>query len=144
MIKPIGVFVMAVIFSPVWAADGAALFAQSCALCHQSTGEGVPGQAPPLADRALWSGLGERAPDYIAGVMLAGLSGTLKVGPHVFSRLVMPPQDRMTDEELTAIGNYVLETMNSSQERLTITMLGKLRMEPPTHKQLVTMRPPTP
>jgi len=144
MIRVLGVALAALAVGPAWAADGKALFDQSCALCHQAAGLGAPGLAPPLVDKELWNGLGARAPAYIAGVMLGGFSGTLQVGGSVFSGLVMPPQDRMTDEELAAIGNYVLSTLNDSREQLLPGVVAKLRTAPPTHRELRAMRPAIP
>jgi mono/diheme cytochrome c family protein len=126
--------------TPALAADGAALFGQICALCHLEGGVGSPGLAPPLADKELWDRLGSQAPGYIAGVMLAGFSGTIEVAGTVFSGLAMPPQDRMSDEELAAIGNYVLSTLNGSREKLLPSDVAKLRAAPPTHAELRATR----
>jgi len=122
------------------AVDGAPLFNQSCALCHQAGGVGSPGLAPPLIDAQLWGRLGARASEYVAGVMLVGFSGTIEVGGTTFTGLVMPPQDRMSDEELAAIGSYVLSTLNGVHVELMAAEVAKLRAAPPTHAQLRALR----
>ena len=129
---------------PTWAKDGAQLFGQSCGLCHQPSGLGAPGLAPPLVEKALWESLGTKAVSYITGVMLTGLSGSLKAGDSVYSGLVMPPQDRMTDDELAAIGSYVLGTLNDSQARVFAIDVARVRSNPPTHADLRAMRPKIP
>src|SRR5580704_15757555 len=96
------------------AADGQSLFNDSCALCHQKGGTGSPGFAPPLANRTLFSRLGNNADLYITGVMLGGMSGVLEVDGTSYKGLIMPSQARMTDEELAAIGTYVLRELNGT------------------------------
>jgi nitrite reductase (NO-forming) len=125
---------------PASGADGRTLFNQSCGLCHQVDGRGAPGVAPPLSDEALWRRLGPNSPAYLVGVMLTGFSGTIVAGGNIVSGLIMPPQDRMTDEELVAIGNYVLSELNDSPERLLPGDVAKLRATPPTHAALRAMR----
>jgi len=123
------------------AADGEALFNGSCAACHQRGGIGSMGLAPPLVDRVLWDRLGGAAPDYIQGVMLAGLSGSIEVDGQQYAGLVMPPQAQMTDDELAAIGIYVLSTLNAVRNPpLTAATLAALRLAPPTHAALREMR----
>jgi mono/diheme cytochrome c family protein len=123
------------------AADGEALFDASCAACHQHGGTGSAGLAPPLVDKALWDRLGSAAAAYIQGVMLAGLSGSIEVDGQQYVGLVMPSQGRMTDDELAAIGTYVLSTLNAvSRPKLTATTVAMFRSAPPTHAALREMR----
>jgi mono/diheme cytochrome c family protein len=127
--------------SAALAADGEALFNGSCAACHQRGGVGSVGLAPPLVDRGLWDRLGSIAPEYIQGVMLAGLSGSIEVAGQRYVGLVMPPQARMTDDELAAIGIYVLSTLNAMRNpTLTAATVAALRAAPPTHAVLREMR----
>jgi mono/diheme cytochrome c family protein len=123
------------------AADGEALFNASCAVCHQRGGTGSPGLAPPLAGRVLWSKLGDAAGAYLQGVMLVGLSGPLEVSGQRYTGLIMPPQDRMTDEELAAIGVYVLSALNTvAAPKLTPSTVALTRAAPPTQAALREMR----
>ena len=129
------------IASAALAADGEALFNESCAACHQRGGAGSVGLAPPLVDRVLWDRLGRAAPEYLQGVMLAGLSGSIEVDGQRYAGLVMPPQSRMTDDELVAIGRYVLSTLNAMKNpTLTAATVAALRSAPPTHAALREMR----
>jgi mono/diheme cytochrome c family protein len=122
------------------AADGQALFNENCAPCHQSGGIGSPGLAPPLADRALWDHLSTDAPRYLAGVMLAGLSGSIEVDGVKYTGLVMPSQARITDEDLSTIGTYVLSALNGSVEKLSTAAVAECRAAPPTHATLRELR----
>lgn len=130
-----------VIAATAFATDGEALFNGSCAACHQRDGMGSVGLAPPLVDSELWNRLGSAAGSYIQGVMLSGLSGSIEVGGQKYAGLVMPSQARMTDDELAAIGIYVLSTLNSiSNPQLSAATVATLRASPPTHADLREMR----
>jgi hypothetical protein len=73
--------------------------------------------------------------------MLSGFSGTIEVGGQQYVGLVMPPQARMTDDELAAIGIYVLSTLNGiSNPKLSATTVAMVRAAPPTHAALREMR----
>ena len=72
--------------------DGAALYAQSCAACHQPDGRGAVGAAayPALAGNARLD-----SSDYVLSVMLYGLRS-------------MPPVGRMmSDAQVAAVATYV-------------------------------------
>jgi mono/diheme cytochrome c family protein len=122
------------------AADGKALFNDTCVLCHQPGGVGSPGLAPPIADKSLFSRLGDRAARYIAGVMLAGMSGPLEIDGVQYTGLNMPSQARMSDEELAAIGNYVLSELNGLGTQLTPANVAEIRAAPLNHAALRQLR----
>ena len=123
------------------ASDPEALFNGTCGACHQPGGVGSPGLAPPLADKPLWNRLGATAATYLQGVMFAGLSGGLEIDGQKYSGLVMPPQDRLSDSDLTAIGNYILGTINGlSAPQLTTESVAAARASPATHATLRALR----
>lgn len=136
----VGILILMLVNTTAVAADGEALFKDTCAPCHQVGGVGSPGLAPPLVDKILWDRLGSRAPAYIAGIMLAGFSGTIEVSGLKYSGLVMSPQSQLTDDQLAAIGNYVLSKLNDSREELEPSVVARLRAAPPSHTQLREMR----
>lgn len=122
------------------AEDGAALFETSCSACHQSGGIGNPGIAPPLNDPALWQRLGTRAPDYVAGVMISGMSGTITAGGQIYAGLIMPSHAAITDAELAAIGTYILSTVNATGLALDAAHLEAARQARPSHADLRKLR----
>lgn len=86
------------------APDGAALFAQHCAACHQADGSGTVGLAPALKGDH-WGRLGaERS--YLPTVLTHGLSGPIKVNGQAFSGS-MPSFAALDDETLAAIAGHV-------------------------------------
>lgn len=123
-----------------FAEDGAALFEASCSACHQSGGIGNPGIAPPLNDTALWQRLGAKAPDYVAGVMISGLSGTITAGGQVYAGLIMPSHASLTDAELAAIGTYILSTVNATGLVLDAARIETARQAKPSHADLRKLR----
>lgn len=127
--------------APVLADDaGRALFDDNCSGCHQTGGIGSPGLAPPLVDAALFAGFGENAPAYVAGVLLGGLSGQIVADGEVYAGLAMPSQSWMTDEELIAVGNYVLGELNGLSGRLTPATVTRMRAKVPSHIELQALR----
>ncbi|MGK9231769.1 cytochrome c [Inquilinus limosus] len=137
----VGTILLAVIAAAPMASaqDGKALFDSVCAACHQAGGVGNPGIAPPLNDAAFWQRLGDQAPAYVAGVMASGLSGTIMSGGQVYAGLVMPPQ-AMSDEELAAIGSYLLGTLNQTGHAVDPGLIARTRGAPPSHSALQKLR----
>lgn len=119
---------------------GEQLFIDSCSGCHQLGGIGEPGLAPPLVDPALWSGLGEKGPQYLVGIMMGGLTGKITALGQDYIGLAMPPQDWMTDEEMQAVAAYVLGDLNGLEARPTPELIAATRAAPPPHTQSRAMR----
>ncbi len=84
------------------AADGAAVYAETCIACHQPDGTGKPGEFPPLAgnpDLFL-------SPDFPALVVLNGLAGPIEAGGASIDG-AMPAFDFLSDAEIAAVVTYV-------------------------------------
>ena len=97
------------------AALSAAAIAQSngaevykrCIGCHKSTGQGVPGYAPPLASHIPNV---EKSPDgrtYLIQVLLYGLKGKILVNGQPFDA-TMPAFGDLNDGEAAAVLNRIL------------------------------------
>ncbi len=88
------------------ASDGAALFAQHCAVCHQADGAGAIGVAPPLMG-AHWARLGADR-NYLPTVMLKGLFGPIELaGGQSFNGNMPGLAPSLDDEALAAIASHV-------------------------------------
>jgi mono/diheme cytochrome c family protein len=93
------------------AEGGAALFAEHCVSCHGTRGEGVPGFGPPLAGPAAARFKTPGGRDYLAQVVVYGISGVFELaGQRQFA--AMTPQGKLTDDELAAVLNHVLHEFN--------------------------------
>jgi mono/diheme cytochrome c family protein len=87
------------------AADGAALYAQHCAACHQADGSGTVGLAPPIKGEH-WARLGaERG--YLPTVMLHGLAGPIRIGTQNFVGAMAGFAKQLDDAALAAIASHV-------------------------------------
>lgn len=109
---PIALVVFAGVFGAVSAgsdaaraqedSSGAALYAASCAGCHQAGGEGLPGTFPPLAGNPAAAD-----PEYVATVIAEGKSGPIEVSGVPYDG-VMPPFGNLTPDEVAAITDHVV------------------------------------
>jgi mono/diheme cytochrome c family protein len=85
-------------------AEGRKIFAGTCAACHQDSGLGQEGKAPPLvgSEWVLAEG-GNR----IAHVVLNGLSGPITVKGKEWNLAMVPWRDNFSDEQIAAVLSYV-------------------------------------
>jgi len=87
------------------AASGQQIF-QRCAVCHQATGQGIPGSFPPLAGSEWATASNAAVP---IRVVLHGLSGQVTVKGQRFNS-AMPPygtNQPLSDSEVAAVLTYV-------------------------------------
>jgi mono/diheme cytochrome c family protein len=114
---------------PVLAADGAALFKQHCAICHQESGAGTPGLAPSLLG-AHWQKLGaERS--YLPTVLLKGLSGPIKVDGQPFVGNMPAIATTLDDEALAAVANHLRGLQGAAADNpYTAADVAELRGKP--------------
>lgn len=126
--------------APAWAADGAALFKQHCAICHQDSAAGTPGLAPSLLGPH-WQKLGaERG--YLPTVLLKGLSGSIKVNgqPFVGNMPAMAPT--LDDAALAAVANHLrgLQGAAADNKPFTAAEFAELRAAPGNPTQSRNLR----
>lgn len=140
-LRTILVLLPALLGAPAFADEtGSALFEANCSGCHQAGGVGMSGLAPPLVDPALWQGLGAKAPDYLAGILVGGLTGTITVNGERFIGLAMPPQDYMSDAEMLAVSHYVLNDLNGLDLSVSVEAIVARRADRPSHADLRAIR----
>lgn len=139
-LSPIPV-VLALLAAPAHAGEpGELLFNDNCSGCHQLGGVGSPGLAPPLVDGELWGALGDKAERYFAGVLVGGLSGTIVADGNTYAGLAMPAQEWMSDEEMSAVADYVLNDLNGLDLAVSPELFAGTRQAPPTHAELRSLR----
>jgi mono/diheme cytochrome c family protein len=102
------------VMSPACEANelGQKIFKERCVLCHQADAHGAAGVAPSLAG-TLASYLG--AADgrrYLAQILVSGMIGPIDTEGHKFSGLMPSFRADLSDAEIAATINYVLETYN--------------------------------
>ena len=104
---------------------GAALFAQTCAACHQPTGTGLPGAFPPLAGSDFLQADPERA----VGIVLHGLNGPVTVNGTVYQS-AMPPMP-LEDADVAAVLTYVLQAWGNHGPALSPETVSRIRAAGP-------------
>ena len=86
---------------------GRKTYEQTCSLCHQPGGTGIPGQFPPLAgsDWVL-----EEGPNRMINLILNGIQGPITVNGQQFNNSMVAWRDTLTDEQIAAVATYIRST----------------------------------
>ena len=103
---------------------GRQTYAGLCAACHQPTGKGLEGLAPPLAESE-WV-LGE--PERIVKVVTHGLRGPIKVKGMTYS-YDMPAAGFLTDEQIAGVLTYVRREWDHEASPVSVDLVKQIRAE---------------
>jgi mono/diheme cytochrome c family protein len=101
---------------------GKNLYANICAACHQPSGAGLDGLAPPLLDSE-WA-LG--APDRPIRIVLQGVSGPLPVAGRTW-QLEMPPLAVLGDEDIAGVLTYIRREWEHNSSPVLPADVAKIR-----------------
>jgi mono/diheme cytochrome c family protein len=93
-------------------AAGKAVYEKSCQVCHQATGQGVPGAFPPLVGSEWVTG----PPETLIRILLHGLQGPVEVARVSYNGAMPAWMNVLANEEIAAVGTYVrqLESNDAS------------------------------
>ena len=105
---------------------GKAIYWMTCIACHQTEGQGVPGQIPPLAKADVLMGNKE---DTIRRV-LTGCKGEIVVNGKTYNS-IMPPLSYLADEHIANMLTYVRNSWGNSGDAVTIEEVAKIRQQTP-------------
>ena len=108
---------------------GKKVFAANCQTCHQATGQGVPGQYPPLAGSEFTTG-GSRRP---AMIVMKGLQGPVKVKGQQYGSAVMQPWESLGDQKVADVLTYERSEWGNSASPVTKEQIAALRKELASH-----------
>ena len=104
--------------------SGKQTFAGLCAACHQPTGKGLEGLAPPLAESE-WV-LGD--PERIVKVVMHGLRGPIKVKGLSYS-YDMPAAGFLSDEQIAGVLTYIRREWDHEASPVPLDLVKKIRAE---------------
>jgi mono/diheme cytochrome c family protein len=90
-------------------ANGQRVFTTYCSVCHQPTGQGLPGQFPPLAESE-W--VAAQSPSRIIRLVLDGIQGPITVKGTAFNGAMPPWRELLKDEEIAAALTFVRGNKN--------------------------------
>ena len=105
---------------------GKQVYLQTCFVCHQPDGKGIPDQIPPLAASDFLMNTANRA-RIIRGV-LVGQSDEMIVNGKTYKN-TMIPLNYLTDEQVANVLTYARNTWGNSGDAVTATEVAKLRNE---------------
>lgn len=105
-------------------ADGAAIYTR-CVVCHQATGQGMPGAFPPLAGSEWVNGPASRP----IAIVIHGLQGEITVKGTKYNSQMMAygTGAPMTDDEIAAVLTYVRSNFGNSAPAVTPAEVAKVR-----------------
>ncbi|MFV0415893.1 MAG: c-type cytochrome [Chthoniobacterales bacterium] len=109
---------------------GKRVFTQNCLVCHQATGQGVPGAFPPLVDSewVLANG-GWHGDNHAVAVVLNGLSGPITVKGASYNNAMTPWKDVLNDQEIAAVLTYVRNEWGNEAAPITPEFVASVREE---------------
>ena len=102
--------------------QGKTIFAGLCAACHQPTGTGLDGLAPPLVDSDWLLGPADRP----IKIVLNGVGGPLVVGGRTW-RLEMPPLPILNDEQIASVLTYLRREWEHNASPVAPADVAKVR-----------------
>lgn len=100
---------------------GAELYGQICAACHQPSGLGDPGQAPPLRGQRVPLGKPER----LAALLLHGLSGPITVAGKVWDGDM--PAMAFSDGDVAAVATYLRRAWGHGADPVHPDLVAQVR-----------------
>jgi glucose/arabinose dehydrogenase len=100
---------------------GAALYAQSCAVCHMNDGSGVPGMQPAIEESPLLAG----DPVPLIKLLLRGSAALPARRPRHENQ--MPGFEPLSDDEIAALAVYLRRTFGGQTGAVTSAQVRALR-----------------
>jgi mono/diheme cytochrome c family protein len=109
-------------------------FGETCAVCHQPTGMGVPGQFPPLVGSEWANG----APNRLIRIPLVGLEGPLHVKGQPWNASMASLGGTLNDEDLAMILTYVRSSWGNNSSEIKPEQVKAVRAELGGRTQQIT------
>ena len=104
--------------------SGRQTYAGLCMACHQPTGKGLEGLAPPLADSEWVNG----DPERIVKVIMHGLRGPIKVKGVAYN-YDMPAAGFLTDEQIAGVLTYIRREWDHEASPVPVDLVQKIRAD---------------
>jgi mono/diheme cytochrome c family protein len=104
-------------------ADGAKIFAITCAGCHLVNGVGTEGKVPPLAGSEWVTGNENR----LIRIVLHGLTGDVEVQGEVFNGAMPTWGGAFSDEQIASVLTFVRRSWGNKAPPVTVDAVAKVR-----------------
>jgi nitrite reductase (NO-forming) len=105
---------------------GKQVFLQTCFVCHQVEGQGIPAQIPPLAKSDFLMADKDRS---IRGVLM-GQSGEMLVNGKMYNG-TMIPLNYLGDEDIAHVLTFVRNSWGNVGDAVTVAEVRRIRSEAP-------------
>jgi mono/diheme cytochrome c family protein len=102
--------------------QGLDIYKRYCLSCHQSKGSGVYGMYPPLSGNPDLKGSSDSLITYV----LRGKAGKIVVNGNDYSG-IMPPQNYLSNEQVSLVLNYLLNGMNKLEKQISFEDVKAIR-----------------
>ena len=107
---------------------GKKVFTQTCVVCHQTTGLGVPGQFPPLVGSEWVLSQGWHGDNHLVKNVLYGLQGPVMVKNMPFNN-AMAPWNQLSDQQIAAVLTYIRSEWGNNAPAITPEFVTKVRAD---------------
>ncbi len=111
-------------------ADGAKIFAVTCAACHLVTGLGTEGKIPPLAGSEWVTGNETR----LVRIVLHGLTGDVEVQGEVFNGAMPTWGGAFSDEQIASVLSFVRRSWGNKAPPITSETVARVRAATPSRR----------
>ena len=115
--------------SAAMAADGAALYAGKCAMCHGPVGAGRLGTFPALAGRVGAIAFSPEGKAYLAAVLVNGLHGPILVEGQSYKGF-MPSFKALSNDDIAAVLSYAATLGGGSSSGISAQEVASVRSVP--------------
>lgn len=105
---------------------GKQVFMQTCFVCHQVDGNGIPGQIPPLGKSDFLMADKERS----IRIVLQGLTGEITVNTKKFNGTMLP-LNYLPDDQIANALTYVRNSFGNSGDHVTADEVRRVRSQLP-------------
>lgn len=103
--------------------NGAAVYNQTCASCHQANGAGVAGTFPPLAGASWVTGDEET----LARIVLLGVQGPIEVKGATYNGVMPPWRDVLNDDQIAAVLTHIRSQWGNDAPAVSVETVAALR-----------------
>jgi mono/diheme cytochrome c family protein len=103
---------------------GKAQYPLICGACHQPTGQGLEGLAPPLVDSEWANG----SPERLVSIVLKGVRGPITVKGRKW-QLEMPPLNVLSDSEIASMLTYIRREWGHTASPISPELVAKVRTQ---------------
>ena len=107
---------------------GKKVFSQSCVICHQATGLGVPGQFPPLVGTEWVLSQDWHGDNHLVKQVLYGMQGPITVKGLPYNN-AMAAWNQLTDQQIAAVLTYVRSEWGNNAPPITTEFVTKVRAD---------------